>query len=476
MSQVSSHTPNHDLAVQEPDDADPTLAALAASRRTTWQRLARAAPAIGAVLLAVVVLLGSFPSVRSDAALLLFGATPTPTPAIPPGDGVYYFDTSLPDTVVMLDDQPVPLSSLGALRAVRLARGQHHLSWQAGPFPTQFCTVSVPSRAADTCPRMAADATGNSELPFARFLLLHETLLTLPSDQQHVLTAALQRAVANLSTTVQAGEVYWTDAQGITTASQPLRATLEVRPQLATTQSGASRLLRLCGITRSGGAVRSCRNVFSLEDCAALCVLPFSTSSGDFLALVPVMLSWEYRTTSARLVARDRSTSSDPTQPTSDSAYPALFRITWDGTRWHAALLSGPVLGAPIHVNYQQSIYYDDASDQQLDDDLACLPAMGAFYYGGNAQRDAETEVRFRSGPNPAEGCLVTVTTRDDQGNATTARFLMRFGVYLTVDADAQRMSPYPLPMAGAAAREIASDLEQYPGQIVSAPPLGLFG
>jgi hypothetical protein len=133
------------------------------------------------------------------------------------------------------------------------------------------------------------------------------------------------------------------------------------------------------------------------------------------------------------------------------------------GGRWHAALLSGQALGAPLLV-----------SGRPLADDLACIPAMDPFP-PGTAEQSGDVEVRFHSGANPAEGCLVTITTHalDGRSEETTARFLYRFGTVVAVDAGAQRVAPY-LPVVSAAAQAIARTLERYPGQVFTAMPLGV--
>jgi hypothetical protein len=449
--------------VQEhaPADIDPALHALVAPRLTTRQRAVRAAFAIGMMLLALFVLLGSSPSLRSGAALLLFGPTPTPTVSVLRGDGIYYLDTDLPNMAVTLDGQPLPPSSLGARRPILLARGHHYLSWRAEPFMPQSCMLSVPARAEDTCPRMASP--GDPDLPVQRFLLLHETLPTLPLDRQQALIAELQRAVANLGATVQPGEAFLADAPAATGTSRPLRATLRVRLELVTDQTDTGRSLPLCSFTRDGNAERPCTAAFSLEDCAALCILPFSAAADDFLALAPAMLSWDYRTMSGRPIAQD--------QPVGYGGIaddlPALFRITWDGTdmRWHASLLSGPALGAPILVSSRPNAYYDDVSTRQLADNLACIPAMDFFFANLPLQGwTGEVQGNFRSDPNPAEGCLITARGHDLRGNEATAQFIMRFGMYFAVDE------------ASAATRAAAHKLEQYPGQIVNTLPLGVYG
>jgi hypothetical protein len=466
---------------RETADADHTLATpdaldgLAAPRLTPRQRLRRAALAAAAVLLALIVLLGGFPGPRSGVAALLVGPTPTPTLPIPPGDDLYYVDTSLPGMRVTLDGRTVPPGSLGARHPLRLARGRHRVGWRAGPFMPQSCVVTVPSAAGadDTCPRraaLAATGTAGAELPFTRFLLLHEALGTLPRDRQLALLAELQRAVADLSATVQPGDVYVADTRGVRPRpTPPLRATLRLHLILDTGQT--VRPLPGCNFTRAGSGPPPCTAEFSLDDCAALCVLPFSASaslagsagSDEFLALVPAMLAWDYRTLAGQPIALEQSIG-----PGGSAVSPhlALFRITWDGAseRWHAALLSGPALGAPILVG-----------GWPLADDLACIPALDSYLGDGNAGQGSDVEVRFRSGLNPAEGCLVTTNKRDSQGNETTSRFLFRFGGVVAVDAGAQHEAPH-LPAASEAAYAIARTLEQYPGQVFTVMPLGVFG
>jgi hypothetical protein len=128
-------------------------------------------------------------------------------------------------------------------------------------------------------------------------------------------------------------------------------------------------------------------------------------------------------------------------------------------------LLSGPTLGAPALV-----------SGQQVADDLACIPAMDLIF-NGLAPRGwvGDVQARFHAAPNPAEGCLVVMRGHDLRGNETAAQFILRFGIFLAVDDSAQRAAP-SLPVAGASARSIAHELEQYAGQIVNALPLGVVG
>jgi hypothetical protein len=459
-------TPHHTPSAYEPDEADLTLDALTAPHLTGRQRLRRAALAAGVVLLALVVLLGSFPGTRSGAALLLFGPTPTSTHSILAGDDRYYIDTNVPDTLVTLDGKLVPQGSLGARRPLRLARGHHILRWQAGPFAPQSCVLTVPSSASDTCPRIATQAIagGSSGFPFEHLLLLNEALHTLPHDRQQALLAELQRAAANFSATVQPGETYLAKTPGaVTGISLPLRATLNVQLKLATDQIGIA--LPMCSFTRASTAALPCVSLFSMaEECIGLCILPFSASSEDFLTLAPALLSWEYQTLAGQPVALDQPNGHGSA---ARALHPALFHIVWDGAnaRWHATLLSGPALGTPILV-----------SGQQVADDLACTPAMGQYFESlPGLGWVSDVQGLFRSGPNPADGCLITAHGHDVRGNETTAQYLFRFGIYLAVDQGAQRAAP-SLPVAGAAAHTIARTLEQYPGQIVNTLPLGVFG
>ncbi len=448
---------------RETDEDASGLEALLARRRTPRQRLARAALAAGAVLLALVLLLGSLPPPHPQAASPLPSPTPERSRSFFDASDTFYLDTNLPDMAVTLDGQPVPANQLEARYPFHVAPGQHRVSWQAGPFTPQSCVFSQPLAPSDTCQRTYG--TGARHIfaePSGDLIQVHESLLTLGEERQRALLSALSAATSGLSTIVRPGEPFlsFTATPNTPMADRPLRATLRVQLELRATGSGV--FMPACVFSREGGETSPCLASVSLGACAVLCMLPFSASATDFLALAPVELRWDYTALDGQPVASDQMIGIGGA---ATSVHYALFHMVWDGARWHATLLSGPNLGAPILI-----------SGQQVANDLACIPAIElAFDELATHGWVGDVQARFRSGPNPADGCLVVMRGHDQRGNETTAQFIMRFGILLANDEGAHRAAP-SLPLAGASAHAAVRELEQYPGQIVSTLPLGVVG
>jgi hypothetical protein len=452
--------PFADSPREEGDEAtDRAFEALFVSRLTPQQRLGRATLAAGAVLLALVMLFGSFSTVRSGAVAPLVAPTPTPTFRPQAENAIFYLDTNLPDMVVSLDGRAVPPSRLEAHYPFQLGHGRHRVTWQAGPFTAQSCVISLPAAPGDTC--LKTYGTGARHIfaePSGDLLLLHASLLTLTEERQQALLSALADSASGLSEMVQPGEPYFTAEHGAVTADRPLRATLRMRLGLGVTRPDT--FMPACVFSRTGGEASPCLASVSLRSCAILCILPFSASAGDFLALVPVALAWDYATTDGRPVALGQPIGGDGARV---SLHYALFRIVWDGARWHTILLSGPDLGAPIRV-----------TALQVAADPACVAALDLFF-GRVGRESPPSGVHFHSGPNPAMGCLITATMRDSQGNDANVELLGRFGILLAVNDAARRREP-SFPVAGGAALETAHQLGGYPGQAVDALPLPLLG
>jgi hypothetical protein len=444
----------------EAGETDRAFEAHFVSRRSPRQRMARAALVAG-MIVAVVLLLGGFPTMRPQATSPVSGSTPVASTSFLANDNTFYLDTNLPDMTVTLDGRPVPSSELEARYPFHVARGRHQVSWQAGPFTPQSCVFSLPLAPNDTCQRTYG--TGARHIfaePSGDLLQIHVSLLTLAEGRQQALLSALSAAASGLSTVVESGEPYLTSAPNVPMADRPLRATLHVRLDLSATTPGA--FMSACVFSRDGGETSPCLASVSLRSCAILCILPFSDSATDFMALAPVELQWDYSTLDGQPVALGQMIG---VGGAATSVHYGLFHIIWDGARWHATLLSGPALGAPALV-----------SGQQIADDLACIPAMDLAFNELTAQDwSGDVQMRFRSGPNPAEGCLVTMHGHDQRGNETAAQFIMRFGIFLAIDGSAHRVAP-SLPVAGAPARAVANELEQYLGQVVNALPLGVVG
>lgn len=445
----------------EPDENDPGLEALLARRRTPRQRVVRAALVVG-VVLALVVLLGGVPALRQQATSPVVASTPTTPRFFRANASVFYLDTNLPNMSVTLDGQPVPSDELEARHPFQLTPGRHQVSWQAGPFTAQSCTFSSPPSASDTCQRTYG--TGSRHIfaqPSGDLLQIHVSLLTLTQERQQALIAALDATTNDLTAIIQPGEPYLTMAS-TATADKPLRATLRARLDLSVAKPHT--FMSACVFSRDGGETSPCLAAVALGSCVILCILPFSDSVNDFLALAPLELQWDYSTLDGQSVAQRQMISAGGG---ATSVHYGLFHVIWDGANWHATLLSGPQLGAPISV-----------TGLQIATDLACVAAMDEYFGGpGNVSGKGSkaSEIRFHSSPNPADGCLITTTTQDTQGNAAQIEMLDRFGVLSAVGDATHRLEP-SLPMAGVASLAAARQLATYPGQVVNTEPLGVVG
>src|SRR5262249_10339956 len=123
-------------------------------------------------------------------------------------------------------------------------------------------------------------------------LQIHVSLLTLAADRQRELLSALSAAASNLSAMVQPGEPYLSSASSSASADLPLRATLRVQLDLSAT--APTTFMPACVFSRDGGEISPCLASIALGACAILCILPFSDSVTDFLALAPVEVRWDY--------------------------------------------------------------------------------------------------------------------------------------------------------------------------------------
>ncbi|HEV8191057.1 MAG TPA: hypothetical protein VGP82_06180, partial [Ktedonobacterales bacterium] len=163
----------------EAGETDRTFEAHFVSRRTPRQRIARAALVAG-VVLALVLLLGGLPTRRPQAIPPISSPTPVVSTSFQANDDTFYLDTNLPDMAVTLDGHTVPSSELEARYPFHVARGQHQVKWQAGPFTAQSCVFSRPPAPNDTCQRTYG--TGARHIfaePSGDLLQIHVSLLTL---------------------------------------------------------------------------------------------------------------------------------------------------------------------------------------------------------------------------------------------------------------------------------------------------------
>jgi hypothetical protein len=177
----------------------------------------------------------------------------------------------------------------------------------------------------------------------------------------------------------------------------------------------------------------------------------------DWLAFAVMHSSWDYATLDGQSIASDQPVDSGRAQVV---AQPVLLRIGWDGAAWHVQPLFGPEQGAPIITGLTQ-----------IADDPACWPAEDFF----SGQVFGVFQYRFVSGSNPAAGCLVAGTLDFASAGATppppapVAYWLMRFGILLSVNAQAQNLFPNA-PLANDYEQQLAQQLAALPGGLIFTP------
>ena len=107
----------------------------------------RASTMILTVVLTVVVIFASFPTITSQAGVG-FGL-PLPTPTLSPGSNIILLAHAVPWGALQVDGRTDVASDLGdynGYHSYQLPPGQHTLDYVATPFPPTHCTVSVPAK------------------------------------------------------------------------------------------------------------------------------------------------------------------------------------------------------------------------------------------------------------------------------------------------------------------------------------------
>ena len=184
-------------------------------------------------LLVVVVGVGLFVRATSDpagAVATLLGLTaPTPDATFVPGANTIYLSDGAPWGVLTIDGNRLPSAALTG-SPVRVARGTHHLVYQARYFPSLRCVFSAPRAKSDTCPLDASQSTLQFLLDqgLARVIDLGSTGFTLQSGQRAALIQQADSILAaqTATATIAPGDRYL-DAHGrLATATAPLHFTL----------------------------------------------------------------------------------------------------------------------------------------------------------------------------------------------------------------------------------------------------------
>ncbi|HLG63606.1 MAG TPA: hypothetical protein VKY19_16820 [Ktedonosporobacter sp.] len=389
--------------------------------------------------------------VTTPARNLIVGAFVHPTPTLVPGVDLFYVQGVPPWARLAVDGMPAHLPSISQDPPLRLAPGRHTLTWHAAPFLKQACTISVPPNyGLDTCSFLQSGLIHLNTGVSVWVINFSISLDSLPSTQQPAFMQAIQAAIdaAQLTDTVRPGERYVISSHDpackpapgeplcYATAKQPLKATLSWQ------------------MDTDAASNEPCINVSSLgctfftQNCHRVCIR--STGTGNSLnaqaldVVVPVRTTWTFATLDGKVLESQVPDNTLSIFATGDPVTEASLwlRVVWDGSAWHASMLTNPPLN-PACAAAQQEV-------QPLDP-----PPVAT----GTA---TSPQWRFVSGATPAAGCLAIGTPRIDALSTPTASFtiycLHRFGVLLTANDAAQRAWPY-LPHADAYEQGLARQL-----------------
>ncbi len=422
-------------------------------RFTLQQRRIQLVATVGIVGVLLSILVGSYAPARSRIVQAI--VPPASLLNVKSGRDVelFYFDANPTWGHLFIDNKQVshlPHINSAKDTPLRLTHGRHVLRWVAAPFVPQQCTVSVPfNTTLDTC---HFDQFTQYPLGTGAWLFhFPVSLAQLPRPSFTDLVTVVQSELDRNAPTemVLPGEVYAVDTtdavdatgESLRRTTQPLKATLRYQLDVENNLDGVCSTL----------FEESTPCTFNGQECYLFCTAPtliqafHTTASWDVFAAVQA--SWQYSTLEGTILAQNQ-----PELLGTNIIYDHLLplHITWDGTNWHATLLSSQVLP------YAQ---------QQLD--VACNTALNTVK---NVLAPSSSE-KTRSGINwqylsvsetdPAEGCLGIATLNSGQDTPSpppVAYCLHRFGVFLAANAVAHKYWPN-LPVADAYEQQLAQQI-----------------
>ena len=435
------------------------------ARLSPRQRARRAVIAAGLPLLAVVIILSTFASVRGRVGALLFPLHPTPTFDASPAANRLYLDVDVPWLRITLDGRPVTAPVIVGSHPqppLRLSAGQHMLAWQADPFNATRCTLSVPAAATDTCVPYEEGLYKPVSGPPARLIRIAENLSTIQSAPRDALMSALRQTMAanGGSDIVRPGETYYTYENGDVTATTALTATLNLAPELDSTGGPMDN----CFPNVSNSQVSGCP--LDTNYCRRVCSVTYQyradlasrTTPGEWLALITYNPSWSYWSAGGASLGQN-----EPIELGGIGVREqlAMFALTWDISGWHARIVYGP--------NAQDT---DILDIQSVGGSPVCLAASDYFYGATDPQVIATyTQVHIVSAPNPAQGCVavgvVGANGATPAPNAPQAIYIERFGLFLAANPLARKNQPYT-PLADGYEQALALQIASTAGNTPS--------
>jgi hypothetical protein len=412
-----------------------------APRYTLRQRRRQLVATVAIVGLLLCVLLSSYSPTRNQ--LIQAIVPPHPVRNVPsePSSNFFYFDANPAWGQLFIDGKLVAHPPRNTDETpLELAQGHHMLRWQAQPFVTQLCGVSVPYNIiTDTC--HLNQFTHSTRGVGAWLFSFSTSLAQLPQHSFASLVTAVQSTLDAQAPmeTVLSGERYGTNAvhTPLHLAKEPLKATLHYQLDVENNLDG------VCSTVLE--ASTAC--TFNGQACYLFCTIPVSLMSSSaekaWYVFVAAQATWEYTTISGRIVAQHQ-----PELIGTATLYDHLLplRILWNGTRWDVTLLFLP-------VSSDMSLQFNEPCNTALNAVRDVLfPAPAALAHVG-------INWLYASNTNPASGCLAMATL--GQGAVSpppVAYFLYRFGVFLAANDAAHKYWP-TMPLADLSERQLAQQL-----------------
>ena len=373
------------------------------------QRRRRLNAAVIALVLVCALLL-AFVSVPGFGATLhqaLHLPSPAPSPTLPLGGDIVYFEHGLPWGSLLMDGKSVtnvdteqPYTGFEQLyTSLHIPPGRHALTYAATPFPTLRCWISTPASPSDTCPLIRDRGPQDVSPPFPA-----ERLLDLGGEPESLspeLQASLQDEATHIiatltnSASIPAGDTF-ASASGLPeVASGRMTATLTY--SIATDPAST--------YTVPGG----------LHRCAILCDIQpasyLSNAQAQWVVAAHVRPMWTYASDAHGAIMG----SAAPQGVLPDSIVP--LRVTWNGG-WQVgvadSLATSPICYVALNL-------------------FAALHLAGAPL----------ASLKLISAPTPADGCLAQGEAVDATSMARIPFTVMyRFGLLFAVDDEARRLLP----------------------------------
>ncbi len=347
---------------------------------------------------------------------------PTPTATLLPGADSIIWTHSVPWGTLTIDGRAISGQQVGDSQTFHtLPSGRHLIAYRATHFPVLRCQLSVPAHPRDTCPVAPHGDDPTSFTGRTREVDLRATPERLPPEQQRALLAAIDAVLAVTQTTVPVapGDHYQGTAGMVQTAAEALTATL-----------WSTRREELCR--------------FCDADIAAGATAPAAGPAWRIqLFLQP---HWRYTTTASGHVVAENAPSTPPGGPSDEATLFAPVHVRWEGT-WQVTV--------PWEATGPPASTLCTALLMQLYDRLAARPGFAS----ANWRETVEATL-------PGISCVLSLRRYTEQGlpAAAPARFLLRLGLLLALDAQAHSLAP-DLPQANAHEQALAPPAAPAGGQ-----------